>query len=111
MFEGIDGSGKSTQCTLLDRYLSDKGIEHVLLAFPDRNTDSGKEIDRYLRDDSIKKDPKYVQTLFSKNRWECKDKIESLLLQGKIVICDRYSFSGMAYGFAEVSAYNRHRHI
>jgi dTMP kinase len=39
--------------------------------------------------------------LFCINRWECAAKIEADLAAGKIIVCDRYSASGVAYSAAK----------
>ena len=100
VFEGIDKSGKSTQCRLLHEAMRVKNIPSVLMSFPNRETDIGYLIDKCLRGE-VTMDEKAMRLLFSANRWEMKDAILQYLEDGVMVICDRYIYSGVAYGFKE----------
>ena len=46
-------------------------------------------------------DDRAVHLLFAANRWEKAAEIRQLLSQGKTIVCDRYSFSGIAYTSAK----------
>jgi len=95
VFEGIDRSGKSTQCRLLHEKL-----EHsILVNFPDRTTPIGKMIDLYLKA-GYTLDQHAIHLLFSANRWEIASRIQMHLDKGHDVITDRYSYSGIAYSHA-----------
>jgi len=96
VFEGIDGSGKTTQAkTLLKRLLA-RGIAAVFFREP---TDGkwGREIRRKsLRKDSLT--PAEELELFVKDRREDVAKnLGPALAAGKIVVLDRYYFSTVAY--------------
>ncbi|KAJ7588260.1 thymidylate kinase-domain-containing protein [Mycena floridula] len=93
VIEGLDRSGKTTQTAKLSERLGDRA---TLLKFPDRTTTIGKMIDSYLQSKS-ELDDHVIHLLFSANRWEFATKIEELLNQGIIVICDRYAFSGISF--------------
>jgi dTMP kinase len=41
-----------------------------------------------------------IHLLFSSNRWELRQEIMDLLKDGKNVVLDRYSYSGVAYSTA-----------
>ena len=95
VIEGIDRSGKTTQ----SRILSTKdGFQYV--RFPNRDTPTGKLIDDYLKG-SVEMSPQVNHLLFSANRWESINEIESLLDSGINVVCDRYIYSGIAYSVAK----------
>ncbi|KAL4220118.1 hypothetical protein ACF0H5_020529 [Mactra antiquata] len=96
VFEGCDRSGKTTQCNLLAKNLTDKGENVELMKFPDRTTVIGKMINDYL---SCKKDVEdhSVHLLFSANRWESVPKMLELLYNGTTLIIDRYAYSGVAF--------------
>lgn len=96
VIEGLDKSGKSTQARLLCKNLRERGHVVELLSFPDRTTEIGGLLDRYLRND-LDLDERTAHLLFSANRWEAVQRIKSLLGFGCTVILDRYSFSGIAY--------------
>ncbi|KAE9621635.1 putative dTMP kinase [Lupinus albus] len=69
VLEGLDRSGKSSQCSRLVSYFEGQGIHAELLRFPDRTTNVGKMISAYLTNAS-QLDDRAIQHLFSANRWE-----------------------------------------
>jgi dTMP kinase len=95
VLEGCDRSGKSTQTMLLHQQIPDS----VLLKYPNRSSNTGILINEYLK--SSKLSNECIHLLFSANRWEQNDELISMLEQGKTVIADRYSFSGIAYSLAK----------
>ena len=103
VFEGLDGSGQTTQANLLRNFLEKKGFKVVLTKEPTLETKEGKEIKKVL-EKKIKKSPLSLQKLFAKDREKhLKRTIEPALRKGKIVISDRYLFSSLAYGSLDVS--------
>jgi dTMP kinase len=97
-FEGIDGSGKSTQINLLSNWLSEKKIEFIIVREP-----GGTSISERIRD--ILLDKKNLQLcsesesfLFLSARTQLvTEVIRPALKSGKFVICDRFIDSTMAY--------------
>ena len=100
VLEGADRAGKSTQCQMLLDHFKSQGIDAELWNFPDRTTSIGTMINSYLTSKSDIDDAA-VHLLFSANRWEKKQLLESKLLQGKTLIVDRYAFSGVAFTAAK----------
>ena len=101
VFEGLDGSGQSTQANLLKDFLIKKGYQVVLIKEPTLSSEAGRKIRKVL-DKKIKISPGKLQQLFSQDRKEHLEKvIIPALKKGKIVISDRYFFSSLAYGAAE----------
>ncbi|KAF8993441.1 P-loop containing nucleoside triphosphate hydrolase protein [Cyathus striatus] len=100
VIEGLDRSGKTTQLSLLHAHLLVQGVNARLMKFPDRTTTIGKMIDSYLKSNT-ELDDRAIHLLFSANRWEMKSTIESLLLSGTPILCDRYAFSGIAFSTAK----------
>lgn len=98
-FEGIDGSGKKTQISLLNKNLIKEGYETFLISFPSYDTQIGKIIKGILIGE-IKFNPYLLQLLNTANRWEKVDIIKENLEKNKIVLIDRYIYSGIAYGIA-----------
>ncbi|KAF7266588.1 uncharacterized protein LOC143206831 [Rhynchophorus ferrugineus] len=97
VIEGVDRSGKSTQCKkLVDTLLKNK-IPAVLMNFPDRTTVIGRLINEYLTNKKCKLNDQAIHLLFSANRWENVEKMKSLLNNGTTLIVDRYSYSGIAF--------------
>ena len=100
IFEGLDGSGQSTQAGLLRDFLIKKGYKVVLTKEPTFSSKAGKKI-RQVLDKKEKISAKELQELFAKDRKEHLEKlIIPALKEGKIVISDRYFFSSFAYGKA-----------
>jgi dTMP kinase len=100
VFEGLDGSGQSTQAALLRDYLTDNGLAVVLTKEPTKESQASREI-RETLDKKIKITPQALQELFVQDRREHLDNLViPALKEGKVVISDRYFFSTFAYGVA-----------
>ncbi len=104
VFEGIDGSGKSTQMKLLAKKLEEKGIKTRLTLEPTYGL-VGDTLHRILSG-KIKADPKVTAALFVADRLDHltnqEDGVLKSLDAGETVICDRYYFSSYAYQSTEV---------
>lgn len=100
-FEGIDGSGKGTQSTLLYESFKNNGVDSILFSFPCYDkTFFGKEIGAFLRGEfgGINQvHPKLASMLYAMDRAEIRDQIVHNLESGKVVICDRYVDSNIAH--------------
>ena len=101
VFEGLDGSGQTTQVNLLKNFLLKKGLKVISTKEPTLDSIAGKKI-RKILDKKIRITPGQLQRLFVQDRKEhLKKKIIPGLKKGKVVISDRYFFSSFAYGSAE----------
>jgi dTMP kinase len=101
VFEGLDGSGQSTQAKLLRDFLVKKDYQVVLTKEPTLDSQAGKKI-RQILDKKTRVRPGQLQKLFADDRKEHLDKvIIPTLKKGKIVISDRYFFPSFAYGAAD----------
>lgn len=100
VFEGLDRSGKSTQCErLVDQQRKDgKRVHHM--RFPNRSTPTGQMINSYLSGQT-QQDDHAIHLFFSANRWESSKEIEDLILAGTDVYIDRYYYSGCVYSAAK----------
>lgn len=102
-FEGLDGSGSSTQSRLLAEKLEANGHPVLLTKEPTSDTPIGKMI-REILQHKWECSPEGLQLLFSADRAEhLKNEIEPALKNGQIVITDRYLFSTIAYGSLSVN--------
>ncbi len=100
VFEGIDGSGQSTQIELLKKYLSKKH-DCVLTKEPTNNLLGG--IIRAALRREWKTDLRTLQLLFSADRCHHLEFfIKPALEKGKWVLSDRYFLSTIAYGALEL---------
>nr|XP_029117867.1 thymidylate kinase isoform X2 [Elaeis guineensis]XP_029117868.1 thymidylate kinase isoform X2 [Elaeis guineensis] len=100
VLEGLDRSGKSSQCSRLVSHLEGKGISVEAWRFPDRRTNIGTMISSYLANES-QLDDQAVHLLFSANRWEKRLLMENKLWSGTTLVVDRYSYSGVAFSAAK----------
>ena len=95
VFDGMDGTGKTTQMRLLSQRLNSLGRETVLTAEPSSSPD-GLSLRRALSG----KDPannSRMAALFLIDRIGHNAEIEAWLSEGKTVISDRYYYASMAY--------------
>lgn len=97
-FEGSEGCGKSTQSKLLSAYLKNKGCKVVYLREPGATRISEK-IRKILLDAKNQAiTPECEMLLYMAARAQIVDEIiKPSLKQGKIVICDRFLDSTLAY--------------
>jgi len=95
--EGIDASGKTTQARRLVRNLRRKGIDAIYTTEPSSGR-VGRLIRRYVLDRK-KRAPIAVEALlFAADRVEhVETKIKPALKKGRVVVCDRYVYSTLAY--------------
>ncbi len=99
VFEGIEASGKSTQIQLLAEHLQKTDNDFILIREPG-GTDIGERIRAILKDTSYlnKMTPETELLLMNAARAQLiREIISPALEQGKIVICDRYYYSSLAY--------------
>lgn len=96
VFEGIDKSGKTTQLNALRDALVKAGRDVATYKMPDRESATGKVLTKYLAG-GVNLSEQRVAELFSANRAEVMASIKGDLADGKIVLCDRYVYSGAAY--------------
>lgn len=96
VFEGIDGSGKSTQAGFLQEKLQNKGFEAVSFQEPSKSR-WGREIKKKaLYHESLSAEEELE--LFLKDRKEnVENNLKPALEKRKVVILDRYYYSTIAY--------------
>jgi dTMP kinase len=95
-FEGVDGSGKTTQARLLERHLAGLGREVVATREPG-GTELGEELRRLVLD-GPDMTPWAEAALFAASRAEhAAEVIRPALARGADVVCDRFVDSSLAY--------------
>jgi dTMP kinase len=99
-FEGLDQSGKQTQAERLLAAFRSAGLPAEFLTFPEYDTAIGGEIGRALRGERDYA-PDTLQLLYIANRYEFRPRITEWLANGRMVVCDRYLASSIAYGEAQ----------
>ena len=101
-FEGCEGVGKSTQLNFLKEYLNRTGQEAVFVREPG-GTSIGEQIRKViLNPNNTEMAPVTESMLYASSRVQLIDQvILPALREGKIVVCDRYLDSSIAYqGYA-----------
>jgi len=101
-FEGLDGSGKTTQIEYFTRHLINNGLPFVLLREPG-GTVIGEKIRAILLDKTHSSMQAFSELLlYSASRHQLTlEKIKPALQAGQVVICDRFYDSTTAYqGYA-----------
>ncbi len=102
-FEGIEGSGKSYQALRLYKNLKKKNISSILTREPGgtRSAEKIREVilKDYFHPKSIEKFNKYTDTLLylAARNEHVENKIRPAILNKKIIICDRFIDSTLAY--------------
>jgi len=111
-FEGLDGSGKTTQIELLSDFLRQKGLDVIVTREPGGTGIGDKIRDILLNKDYSSMDYKTETLLFLASRAELVSKvITPALREGKVVICDRFFdstvvYQGLARGLGEKQILN-----
>ncbi|MCK4352552.1 dTMP kinase [candidate division WOR-3 bacterium] len=97
-FEGIEGSGKSTQAERLYKWLTSQGYDCIFTKEPG-GTDISKKISNILLDEKNDKLSKFTEFfLYLADRAQnVAEIIKPALLKHKIVIADRFSDATLAY--------------
>jgi dTMP kinase len=95
-FEGIDGTGKSTQINLLAEHLVALGHEVVTTREPTDGT-YGRKIRSMFESRHKLSAAEELQLFMDDRRQHVKELISPALAVGKIVLTDRYYFSTVAY--------------
>jgi len=95
--EGIDASGKTTQAHQLVKNLRLRGLDALFTSEPSSG-EIGKIIRKHVLNRKKRMSAAVEALLFAADRLEHLEKeIKPALKKGKIVICDRYVYSTMAY--------------
>lgn len=97
-FEGIEGSGKTTQAQRLYEYLRAKHGDRVIFTYEPGDTEVGRRIREILIDKRYVIDAWTELFLYLADRVaHVEQVIKPALDEGKIVISDRYADSSVAY--------------
>lgn len=96
VFEGIDGSGKSTQCSLLYNFILSKNIPVKLLAEP-TSGEYGQKIRKMLQSDKPIPVEEQIQLFMDDRQQDYNVNIKPCIDSGITVVMDRYFYSNAAY--------------
>jgi dTMP kinase len=112
VFEGIDGSGKSTQFKRLCRRYEDEGVSFMRLTFPQYTEPSSALIRMYLGgefgEDPHAVNPYAASTFFAVDRYASFIKVWREFYQGGgIILTDRYTTSNALHQGSKLPAEKR----
>ena len=102
IIEGLDGSGKSTQTALIEKYLNEKGIDFKKIKLPDYESPSSTLVNMYLGGEfgSNADDVNpyaagafYAVDRFASYKLKWKEDYE----KGTLILADRYATSNSIY--------------
>lgn len=97
-FEGPDGSGKTTQIKLLEKYFKEKGYDILITREPGGTNISEQIRDVILDKNNIEMDRITEALLYAASRAQhVAQIIKPALLEGKAIICDRFVDSSIVY--------------
>lgn len=96
--EGTDGAGKSTQLEFIKKYLEERKKDTVFLREPGGNAISEKIRNIILDTENSAMTPQTEALLYAASRVQLVNEVIMPALEdGKIVVCDRYIDSSIAY--------------
>ena len=97
-FEGCDGCGKSAQLRFLSEYLTKNGIAHIITREPGGGKISEAIREILLNGKNAEMTDECEALLYAAARVQhLHDRVEPALCEGKLVVCDRYVDSSLAY--------------
>jgi dTMP kinase len=110
--EGADGVGKSTQLELLRKKLVASGHTVTMYDFPHKSGGRlGDLIGDFLTGQFGEVTPEFLSLAFSLDRLESKGQLLADLNAGKVVLCDRYVSSNIAFQTAKIDDDDRRKRL
>lgn len=98
VFEGIDGSGKTTLSAQFAQKLRDVGLDALWTCEPTYEGRFGQEIRKMLRGNEPMLEASQMTLLYAIDRAQhLESVVRPALAEGKIVVCDRYVLSNIGY--------------
>jgi dTMP kinase len=100
VFEGLDGSGKSTQSNLLLKQLRKEGCKTAKIDFPQYGKKSAGLVEEYLNGKygrAREVGPFRASIFYACDRYDASFKIKKWLKQGRVVVSDRYVASSIGH--------------
>lgn len=113
VIDGSDGSGKATQTKLLVDRLQDEGKRVETIDFPQYENNFFGEL---LGDcqtgeygDFAKVDPKIASVIYAADRFESSPKIKKWIVEGAIVVADRYVSANQMHQGGKIKDHEKKR--
>ena len=103
--DGIDGCGKGSIIKALYDYLLEKGYdaERLVKTFEPTEGEFGRQAREILKSEEKAEDSarRCLEVYVQDRREHAEKEIKPALLEGKVVLCDRYKYSTIAYQHAQ----------
>lgn len=98
-FYGINNIGKSTQAKMLVERLRKEGYDAVFVKFPVYDLKpTGPYLNKFLRNSKQDISEEELQMWFTLNRYQFQPQLKKWLSEGKIVVAEDYTGTGLAWG-------------
>lgn len=110
VLEGIDGTGKTTQCSMLNERLTREGEVVKYHHFPSYGTYHGALVEHYLQGDfgnASDDSPYFVNSLYAIDRaivW--RKTLKGFYENGETILLDRYTTSSMVFQTAQLGKFS-----
>ena len=101
--EGVDGVGKQTQALLLRNSLRERGLASEVISFPQYGLTAGARIVTSYLTGQQELNTEELAFAYAMDRFEGKPRLAAMRARNDVVICDRYSYSNIAYQSARRS--------
>ena len=112
VIEGADGTGKTTQLSLLNERLRRAGHQVAHYDFPSKSgSPVGELIGAFLRGEQGEVAPEFLALAFSADRMSRRSQIIDDLTAGRVVLCDRYVASNIAFQSSKINDAERREKI
>jgi thymidylate kinase len=99
---GINNIGKSTHAKRLVDKLNSAGLDAVYLKYPIYDLEpTGPKLNSILRAEGQHVSEQDLQTLFMQNRRDYEPDLRKMINEGKIVVAEDYTYTGIAWGNAK----------
>lgn len=97
-FEGIDGTGKTTQIELIKKWLAENNYKVLVRSYPVYESYFGKEIGKHLSGKhKTVIDPKSMALWYAMDRWNDYKENKNAIESHDIILLNRYTLSSMVY--------------
>ncbi|MFH1399082.1 MAG: thymidylate kinase [Candidatus Woesearchaeota archaeon] len=114
VIDGLDGSGKYTQFKLLSKRLEEEGYSASTFDFPQYDKPFGAMVGRYLKGEFGDIDQVEIEVatmLYALDRYSVKQEIKKELVDGKIVVLNRYTPSNLGFQGAKFRGKERQKFL
>lgn len=100
---GVNNTGKTTQLTILEKVLRERGYKAIFVKYPvyDFPPTGTKAYEVFHEKNPKKLNPRQIQELCAQNRRDFQPQLKKLLEENDFVLAEMYSYSGVCFGMAD----------